>query len=45
MRHGPHQLAQKSIRTGLSDFKTADWKFCWSTVRILLLAIAVFPFC
>src|SRR5215831_20856187 len=38
-RHGPHQVAQKSISTGLSDFNTSASKFASVTSTIALLAI------
>src|SRR5579859_7294271 len=38
-RHGPHQVAQKSTRTGLSDFKTSWSKFASVTSTIPLPAI------
>src|SRR5580700_732209 len=38
-RQGPHQVAQKSIRTGLSDFNTSASKFASVTSTIPLLAI------
>src|SRR5689334_24936516 len=34
MRHGPHQVAQKSTSTGLSAFRTADSKSLSVTVSI-----------
>ena len=42
--HGPHQGAQKSTRTGLSDFNTSDSKLLSPTSRISF-AIKLFPFC
>src|SRR4029077_11222502 len=33
-RHGPHQVAQKSISTGLSDFNTSASKFASATSTI-----------
>src|ERR1700732_369678 len=48
-RHGPHQVAQKSTSTGLSDFKTSWSKFASVTSTIPLPAIffllAVTSFC
>src|SRR5580693_2425383 len=38
-RHGPHQVAQKSTSTGLSDFKTSWSKFASVTSTIPLPAI------
>src|SRR6266581_7651979 len=38
-RQGPHQVAQKSTRTGLSDFKTSWSKFASVTSTIPLPAI------
>src|SRR5882672_232718 len=38
-RQGPHQVAQKSISTGLSDFNTSASKFASVTSTIELLAI------
>src|ERR1700747_1082961 len=38
-RQGPHQVAQKSISTGLSDFNTSASKFASVTSTIALLAI------
>src|ERR1700730_19365659 len=38
-RHGPHQVAQKSTRTGFSDFKTSWSKFASVTSTIPLPAI------
>src|ERR1017187_1616686 len=40
-RQGPHQVAQKSTRTGLSDFKTSWSKFASVTSTIPLPAIWV----
>jgi hypothetical protein len=42
--HGPHQGAQKSTRTGLSDYNTSDSKLLSPTSRISF-AIKLFPFC
>jgi hypothetical protein len=39
IRHGPHQVAQKSIRTGLSELITSVSKF--SMVRITTLLDAI----
>src|SRR5579871_6960501 len=41
--HGPHHGAQKSIRTGLSDFKTSLSKLESVTWRTLSFAIACSP--
>src|SRR5258706_2349882 len=39
-RQGPHQVAQKSTSTGLSDFKTSASKFASVTSTIPLPAIS-----
>src|SRR6185369_646846 len=33
-RHGPHQAAQKSTKTGVSDFKTS-WSKFWSVTSTI----------
>src|ERR1039457_7103612 len=38
-RHGPHQAAQKSTSTGLSDFNTSESKLASVTSTVALLAI------
>src|ERR1700690_1395282 len=38
-RQGPHQAAQKSSRTGLSDFSTSESKLASVTSTVVLLAI------
>src|SRR5258708_1427371 len=38
-RQGPHQVAQKSTNTGVSDFNTSASKFASVTSTIALLAI------
>src|SRR5450759_3769610 len=38
-RQGPHQAAQKSISTGLSDFNTSESKLASVTSTVVLLAI------
>jgi hypothetical protein len=38
-RQGPHQAAQKSTKTGVSDFKTSWSKLVSVTSKIELLAI------
>src|SRR5215469_8136095 len=38
-RQGPHQVAQKSIKTGLSDLSTSESKFASFTSTIALFAI------
>src|SRR5580658_11066793 len=38
-RHGPHQAAQKSTSTGLSDFSTSESKLASVTSTMPLLAI------
>src|SRR4051794_8339890 len=43
-RQGPHQVAQKSTRTGLSDFKTSWSKFASVTSTIPLPAICFLLF-
>src|SRR5665213_2151475 len=40
MRHGPHQGAQKSTRTGLSEPSTAVGKVLWVTSRSALITSA-----
>src|SRR5579862_8454148 len=42
-RQGPHQVAQKSISTGLSDFKTSASKFASVTSTIPFAAICFPP--
>src|SRR5271170_5753017 len=44
-RQGPHQVAQKSTSTGLSDFKTSWSKFASVTSTIPLPAISISPRC
>src|ERR1700733_9479271 len=44
-RHGPHHVAQKSTRTGVSDFKTSWSKFASVTSTIPLPAMFVSPRC
>src|ERR1700685_2545780 len=44
-RQGPHQVAQKSTRTGLSDFRTSWSKFAAVTSTIPLPAISFSPRC
>src|SRR5262245_47487040 len=39
MRHGPHHSAQKSTRTGVSDFRTS----CSKEVSVALTVIWVLP--
>src|SRR5262245_48248149 len=36
MRHGPHQVAQKSTSTGTFDFRTCSSKFC--SLRVISVA-------
>src|ERR1700724_534445 len=43
-RQGPHQVAQKSTRTGLSDFSTSWSKFASVTSRIPLPAMFSFSY-
>src|SRR5271165_2593096 len=38
-RQGPHQAAQKSSSTGLSDFNTSESKLASVTSTVVLLAI------
>src|SRR5688500_1490700 len=40
-RHGPHQGAQKSTRTGCSDSSTSAWKFASVTLRRSLMATTI----
>src|ERR1035438_5249639 len=44
-RQGPHQVAQKSTSTGVSDFKTSWSKFASVTSTIPLPAMFVSPGC
>ena len=45
MRHGPHQGAQKSSRTGLSEWTTSSWKFSlWIVIADMAFASCFFCF-
>src|SRR5450755_4150325 len=42
-RQGPHQAAQKSTSTGLSDFNTSESKFASVTSTVVVVLLAIHP--